>query len=632
MNALLANFHFLRPWWLLALVALPLLWRALRLIGADAEVWRNAVDAHLLDHLLVRSETAPMRAPRWLAIAGWALACIALAGPAWEQMPQPLFRNRAARVLALELAPSMLAQDVKPSRLDRARYKIADILRRSSDAQTALIAYAGDAFVVAPLTDDANTVANLVDALDPSVMPVPGNNTEKAIDLGVKLIHQAGLNQGEIIVIADSTGGNVTGAASRARAAGVTVSALGIGSADGAPVALPQGGFLKDAGGQIVLPKLDAVALSTLATRGGGRYVTFEPDARDLEQLLAPIAADIETTAKATAQTARYLDRGPWFLLLLLPIAALTFRRGWAMALPLFLFAHAQPASAMSWNDLWSRPDQQARVQLDAGNAKEAQSLAHDPALRGSAAYRAGDFPEAAQAFDQPESADAQYNRGNALAKAARYEDALKAYDAALAQSPDMADAKANKQAVEEWLKQQKKQDQSSQQSDKSDSDDHKGNEQQKPGEGDSSEQKSNGDQDQKQDGKDQQAGKDQNGKQQGDDSQQDRNKAGRDSQSQSGDKSSDKAQPSKGDDADQKSQQQFQKDMDKAVGNQQKAEAEKKPVRLGAVEGDGRDEKQQAVEQWLQRVPDDPGGLLRRKFLLEYQRRQEGHGSGDGS
>src|SRR4029077_15740068 len=129
--------------------------------------------------------------------------------------------------IALELSPTMLAQDVKPTRVERARYKIVDILRRSSDAPTALIAYSGDAFVVAPLTDDANTVENLVDALEPSIMPVAGNDTARAIDMGAKLIAQAGLREGEIMLVADSVSSGAVAAASKARAAGVRVSVLG---------------------------------------------------------------------------------------------------------------------------------------------------------------------------------------------------------------------------------------------------------------------------------------------------------------------------------------------------------------------------------------------------------------------
>jgi len=134
MSGPFADFHFLRPLWLLALLALPLLWYALRRGEGDGQTWRGVVDAHLLPHLLERVAAERGRAPHALLGIAWILACIALAGPAWERLPQPLFQNRAARVIALELSSSMLAQDVRPSRVERARYKIADILRRSGDA------------------------------------------------------------------------------------------------------------------------------------------------------------------------------------------------------------------------------------------------------------------------------------------------------------------------------------------------------------------------------------------------------------------------------------------------------------------------------------------------------------------
>jgi len=432
----LHDFQFLRPAWLLLLLALPLLWRVLKSVAGDAQAWRGAVDAHLLEHLLVRNaDAAPARGPVGLALAALVIASLALAGPAWERLPQPLYKNQAARVIALELSGTMLAQDVKPSRYERARYKIADILKRSGDAQVALIAYAGDAFVVAPLTDDANTVASLVDSLDPSVMPALGNDTGNAIDLGVKLIHQAGVRDGEIILLADAASSDADAAAARARSAGVHVSVLGIGSAQGAPIALGEGGFLKDKTGNIVLPKLDGAVLAALAQAGGGRYAEYRSDAGDLDAVLlgTPTAGGeaAKDASGAEVQSARFLDRGPWLLLALLPLAALGFRRGWLMLLPLVLLAHAQRAEANVWTDLWQRADQQAQTQLDAGNAKEAQALAKNPELRGSAAYRAGDFAAATTDFAaagvQNDSADTSYNRGNALAKQGKFPEAIAA-------------------------------------------------------------------------------------------------------------------------------------------------------------------------------------------------------------
>ena len=641
MSGLLGDFHFLRPLWLLALLALPLLWYALRRGDGDAQAWRGAVDAHLLRHLLERDEGTRGPAPHALLGVAWLLACIALAGPAWERLPQPLFQNRAARVIALELAPSMLSADVKPTRVERARYKIADILRRSGDAQTALIAYSGDAFVVAPLTDDSNTVQNLVDALEPSIMPVAGNETARAIELGAKLIAQAGLRQGEILLLADSASADGAAAATKARAAGVRVSVLGIGTGQGAPVAAANGGFLKDASGNIAMPRLDAASLAAVAAAGGGRYASYSADAKDLDAVLDELRPDsISEALAANAQTARFLDRGPWLLLLLVPLAAFGFRRGWLMLLPLALTVHASPAQALTWTDLWSRPDQQAQAALDAGDAKQAQTLARDPQLRGSAAYRADDFAAAAQAFDLPGDAQAQYNLGNALAKQNKFPEALAAYDRALKQQPGMEDAIANKKSIEDWLKQQQQQQkgQNGKQGDRND-------EQRQSGESGASqdaqdeqqqrEDRENGQQqDGDQRGQNRQAPDQQSGEQQeGQDSQAGESQGQRNASASKSKDDNDKANAGKAGAqpdsraAEQQAQQQFQQSMDQALKNGEGKE--RKPVRLGAREnGTPRDEKQQAVDQWLQRVPDDPGGLLRRKFQLENQRRQQG---GDG-
>lgn len=647
MSETMTDFHFLRPWWLLALIALPLLWRLLAYRGADAGAWRSAVDAHLLEHLLVRGDDAtPTRLPRSLVTTGWLLACFALAGPAWERLPQPLYQNRAARIFALELGASMLAQDAKPTRYERARYKLADMLKRGGDVQSALIAYAGDAFVVAPLTDDANTVANLVDALDPGVMPVAGNATGRAIDLGVKLIKQAGVDDGEIVLLADSASDDAPAAARRALATGVRVSVLGIGSEQGAPVALQQGGFLKNAAGDIVLPKLDPAALAAVAAAGGGRYVSYATDAGDLDRLLDTQASQAAAQAKATqAVTPRFLDRGPWLVLLLLPLAALGFRRGWLLLLPLAVCAHVQSAQAFSWRDLWQRADQQAQAELDAGHAPQAQVLAQSPALRGTAAYRAGDYATAMQDFEHGDGADAQYNLGNALAKQERYAQAIAAYAKALKAAPDMADAAANKQAVEDWLKkQQKEQEQQKQQSSK----DHQGPDQQQQGSGgtsadqqqDQQSQNGNGQQgdQQRESGGNSPQGKDseQNSAQGASASDQRRQEATGGKPGQSADEKNAQT-PSATHEADQKSQQQaqqqFQQSMDQALKNDAGSPGKPSPpVRLGARDdGSPRDEHQQAVEQWMQRIPDDPGGLLRRKFQLEYQRRQNGQATQGG-
>ncbi|HNR91192.1 MAG TPA: VWA domain-containing protein [Dokdonella sp.] len=629
MNAL-ADFHFLRPWWLLALLALPLAWVFVRRARGQAGAWRHVVDAHLLPYLL---EAAPMQARStapWLATVLWPLACIALAGPAWERENLPLYRNDAARVIALELAPTMLAADVKPTRLARARYKINDILDASRDLQTALIGYAGDAFVAAPLTDDIETVRNLVAALDPGVMPVTGNATGRAITQAQRLIEQAGLSRGEIIVIADASGRGGIEAARAAHARGFSVSVLGIGSIAGAPVPLSQGGFLQDSAGNIVLPKLDEAGLRALADAGGGRYATLAADRGDLAVLLGDLRGSASSGGESEAASARFRDRGPWFALALLPLALLAFRRGWLVVLALVVLPLPH-AEAFEFADLWLRRDQQAAAALAEGDNARARELASDPALRGSAAYREGDHAAAEEAFAAAQGADADYNRGNALARLGRYEEALAAYERALSAAPDMDDAKANHAAVKEWLERQQK-DQDSQQSG-----DRQQDGQQQDGQRQDDQQQGGGQQDDQQQGEQAQGGESQDGQEQ-DGQQQDSQQKGdqqKDGQQNEGDpREGQDKNDTQGDakvDAEKPAEQREQdrqalsQAIDQALGEESHDQGET-PLAVSREEEAAREQKQ-AIEQWLQRVPDDPGGLLRRKFQLEYERRQRGGG-----
>ena len=631
----LAEFHFLRPLALLLLLALPLFWLAWRAARSEAGAWRAAVDAHLLPHLLERIDGGAGRGGLVLAASLWTLACLALAGPAWEREPMPLYHNQAARVLALELSPTMYAQDDKPNRLARARYKLEDILTRSRDYQTALVGYAGDAFVAAPLTDDVGTVRNLIDALDPSTMPALGNDTARAIQEGVDLITQAGLHRGEILLLADSVGSGAVAAARKAREKGVTVSVLGIGSPAGAPVPLPQGDFLKDDGGNMVVAKLDEAALRAVADAGGGRYAQLSADAHDLDALL-PDRVDAPTdsdTSGHKAESSRWLDRGPWLLLALLPLALLGFRRGWLMLLVLTVAAPSPAVRAASLADLWQRPDQQAARALEQGDAKRAVDLARTPEWRGSAAYRAGDYESALRDYEQTHGADAAYNQGNALAKLGRYDEAIAAYDRALATAPDMADAKANRQAVEEFVKQKQQQDQndSSPQNDsgkdsKQSPQDGKQNPQQSPqdqngqqgGQGDESQHDSQKQGDQKPSSGDQSQQGDESKQDQGDQSQQPKPGEGDEERKQG-------AQQEQAQKPDAEQQKALSKQIDQALADDsKKGDENAQPQRGIAEEDDATREKKQALEHWLQRVPDDPGGLLRRKFQLEYQRRQQ--------
>ena len=601
------EFHFLRPLWLSALLPLLLLsWRLYRLGRAGGD-WRRVCDAALLPHILIHDGGGrpARRASLWFGLGG-VLAILALAGPVWERLPAPAFRNDAALVIALDLSRIMEAADLKPSRLERARFKIADILKQRKDGLTALLVYSGDAFTVTPLTDDAATIASQLPALTSDLMPAQGSRVEKALELAGRLLKQAGLTRGDVLLI--TSGGSLgpgAEAAQALRAQGYPVSVLGAGSEEGAPVPLAEGGFLQDTHGNIVVSKLAAPALRQLAEAGGGRYEKLALDNADLSALLAFFGTQArqgESEAAGGGLTVeQWQERGPWLLLPLLPIAALAFRRGLLGVLLLLTLPLPRPAQALEWQDLWQTRDQRASQALQAGDAAKAAQTFDDPAWKAAAQYKAGQYPEAAQTLAGQASADAKYNLGNALAKQGQYPQAKAAYEQALKLDPGNEDARFNKELVEKAM-----QDQQKQQQDKNSS----GKEQDKKDQdkaGDKGKQDPDGQKDGSQDQQPPQQPADQPGAKPQD------------------------QQPGQQDGKDQAGQQQQQEQMKQQQEEKQQAEAARQrqadqPKEAQNAQAEARErqqEDQQANEQWLRRIPDDPGGLLRRKFQYQYQQRQ---------
>jgi Ca-activated chloride channel family protein len=628
MMAWTGSLHFIEPRWLWLLVLVPLVAWLIGRRSAEMRVLTRLADPLLLPHLL-DGKPGASRAPVYAFIAAALLAVLALSGPTWNRQSQQLFAERAAQVVVVSMSPHMLSHDVVPDRLSRARYKVRELYAANRDGMNALIAYTGEAFTVAPLTTDAHSVDDLLTALSPDTMPVAGDDPARAIDMAADLIRHADVQGGSIVLVTDHADAAAAAAAGRARASGNTISVLGLGTPQGGPVPADDGGFLKDAQGAIVMAPRNDASLSAVAAAGGGRYVVTSDDQSDVSSLASALHGDGEGKAVAGAASGQWQDRGPWLLLPLLPIVALAFRRGWLLVLAL-IFLPMAPARADGLADVFRTRDQQAAKALADGDAKRAQSLAASNGLRGAAAYRAGDYAASEAALAHGADSDSQYNLGNALARQQRYDDAIAAYDRALKVDPANADAAANRKAVADFLQKQKQQEKDK----KDDKKDGKSQQDKKQGQ--------SGDQ-----GKDQQGQKGQqgdegkqgeSGKQPGadgkDGQQGEKGSQDKTGEGEGGDKGKDpgKAQAPQGD-AEEKSaadrqqaaqaQAALKQQMDAALAGKQGKPADDKGHDLGAASAEDTSSKLPAdVRRALMRVPDDPGGLLRRKFMLEYQRR----------
>ena len=627
-ESLLAQFHFLRPWWLGALLPVVIIALLLWYQKHNAKQWQQMVAPELL-HYLLDGQTTRIKPWQLLALLfAWVVSCIALAGPSWEKRPVAVEQNQQALVIMLDLSPSMMSEDLKPSRLVRARLKIADMLRQREDGQTALLVYAGDVHVVTPLTDDTETINNIIPALHPNIMPAQGSNTEAAVNRALQLLKDSSITQGDLLLITDGVDEDAqyTVRDIMNREPQYRLSILGVGGDTPTPIPSSKGGFVRDNARNIVTTKLNSDELQQLASDSRGRYRTLANTSRDIDYLLDfPAPAQAETQ-RVEREFDSWYDRGHWLVLLLLPIVLYSFRRGVLLSLLLVPLIGLTPNTsyAMSWDDLWKNKNQQAREQLQQEQAAAAAQTFTDPEWKASAQYKAGDYAAAAKTFADFNTDRGHYNRGNALAKANQLAEALKAYDQALKLNPDLEDAKKNRQLVEEALKQQQEQQEQNQEQNKEQNDE-QNNEQKKD-----QQQQENSDQQQGQQNDQQQNDQqqDQSQENQADNEQQNQQNQQNEQQSSADqDEQQENAEPEQSDEEksdEQKAAEAAQREQEE----QQAAEAQQQIAE--PTEDDLTDEERQAMEQWLRRVPDDPGGLLRNKFNYEHYKRNQEIMNGD--
>ncbi|HVL02483.1 MAG TPA: VWA domain-containing protein [Dongiaceae bacterium] len=620
----LAQFHFLRPAWLLAILPASLLVVLLWRRKASFGLWEKVVSPHLLPHLMQGNVGNKNQSALVLLLIAWVLASLALAGPTWRKLPTAAQKKIEAQVIVLDLSVSMYAADLPPSRLQRARMKLTDILKRADEGLTALVVFAGTPHVVTPLTDDANTIQSMVASLDPNIMPIKGSDPAAAVKRALDVFRQGGVEGGRILLITDSVPENFVATLEPVINADTFVSILGVGTPEGAPIPLDDGTFVKDSNGNIAVPRLDVDALKKAARQLGGRFSTLSSNDADIDYLLARVNPFGDQQVKDTHREFDVWDEfGPWLVVLLLPLAAAGYRRGWLGALLLPVLASIltmtpRPAQAFEWADLWTTPDQQAQALLGEGQAAEAAKKFTRPDWKGASAYKGGDSESAAEQFRQQKDADGYYNLGNSLTELGQYDDAIAAYDKSLELNPDDEDARANREIANKRKQQQQEQQNGDGQQDpnkKNDSSNSDQNKDKKQDQQQDSQQQQNDQQqaDQQKDGQQDQQQADQN--QQNQDQQ---NKQSQDPQKEQPDPQAPAQKP------DSSKQEQDQNQPQKPQSDEGDQEGDEQPPQSMPFQTDPlQSEDQQALEQWLRRVPDDPGGLLRRKFERETQLRK---------
>jgi len=622
-------FHFIRPEWLIAIIPLFIIALLLTKIASKQSGWQGIVSSHLYQHLVVAKDKKSYKPPFYLVALVWMLGCIAMAGPTWQKLPQPVYQVSTGKVVILDMSMSMRATDILPDRLTRAKFKAIDLLNSIQDGEVGLVVYAGDAFTISPLTSDVTNITTLIPSLRPEIMPIPGSDPLYAMEQAEKLLASAGYNKGEVYWISDGIEfEDIEELQGHIAKSPYRYSILGVGTQNGAPIKMVDGSFMKDVRGNIVLPTLNSRYFMQVLGNTNGRYTPIQSNDSDIQNMqFTPLVLEQDQVSNdIIAQGDQWQDMGGVLVLIILPFAAYAFRRGILLVLlSTILILPTEPsyandeagikenAEAVEWVDkIFKNADQQGLEAFNKEEFDKASNIFSDQMWKGAAYYKNKDYEAALSAFTAVPGAESAYNQGNALARLGQLEQAIEKYDEVLEERPSHTNAVANKKLVEDLLKQQEQQNQDDQQQD--------GQDQQ------SDEPEKNDQQSGEQSESDQQSGD----PQQGDQSEQ--QKASEPESEQNPNES----EESEGKDSDQESDQEPE---------QQDAKAESESEEAKGKEGENTDnaeqksnlqqqkpiedmtpqekEQMQRMQMLLNKIPDDPAFLLQRKMLLESQNRR---------
>lgn len=671
--------HFIRPWWFLALLPLVILaWRLWRQTSQKG-AWSQIIAPPFQTLLLTQNAE---HSPKHWPIIGlgilWLITIITLSGPSWKQVKMPVETSLQGSVIVMDLSLSMLADDLKPNRLSRAQFKLQDLLKQHPELAKGMVVYAGTAHTLVPISQDNQTLLNLLPNLSPIMMPLYGSDPLQGFKLAKTLLDGAQVKQGHIIWVTDDVDdAQLEDIQDFFAQNNFTLAIYAVGTELGGPVQIPEFGLLKDDQGRIILPQVPLERLQKLANQLNSPMQRLAISNEDIKNLLPPSTLTTQEHQKAlekgTEAENPYLDawieEGLVLLWLLVPLAALGFRRGWllswlALPMSLSLINPIQPLYAdeptpkafypelltgkkdpeLSFTDAFITPDRQGYLLWEKEDYARAEIRFESPAWKGASLYKLGQYAKAAQQFALDKTPQGFYNQGNALAQQGQFDAAKTAYQTALEKQPDFAAAQHNLALMEKLLenaeqdgmpdgsnaqKQQQSQKPSNDLSDKNSGKD--------PNDKNSQQQSK---QDQANNDNKPEKPSDQSAGETPEDNAQenaDQNKGSEDAQQQgqadetrSGDQNAQEGGQQAGQDnlnnpVEASDTEQSLSESDENGENPSKlgdktGQSEQTPNQGASKPQEGKTEQQQATQTWLNQIPDDPQLFLKRKFDYQFQ------------
>ena len=420
----MANFHFMRPWWLAALVVPAVMyWKFFRNTTALSS-WVKVCDKKLLDFLLIKGSSKQRKFVSWAAFVGICAAIIALAGPTWTKVEIPSLTPQNPVMVMLEVSSQMNKRDITPSRLARAKFKINDFLETLGGKQAGMIVYSKEPFLITPITDDPKIITNLLPEIKLAIMPVNGNKLSRAIDFASEKLENGGFAQGNLLILAADGGedfAQALKAAEKAKSKGFLVSAIAVNA------------------------KPDS-QLEQIAQVGGGVYSKVSAGDADIKKVVQFMQKNLSQELKNSEnKRSVWIDYGYYLVFVCLVCCLYFFRKG------LLVIALVAGCATSAEAGFFLNNNQEGLRAFNQADYKTAAEKFEVPEWKASSLYKAGDYNAALAWFNKGSGETALYNQGNALAQSGKIEEAIAKYEEVLKINPNHEDAKFNL----EYLKQQ---------------------------------------------------------------------------------------------------------------------------------------------------------------------------------
>ncbi|WP_215224957.1 vWA domain-containing protein [Echinicola shivajiensis] len=444
-------FHFLRPKWLWLIVpaALFLLWGIFSIRGEVR--WKKVIAPHLRNYVIRKGSEKVKVLMHCLLFIGFCIGVMALSGPTWKRVEVLGQQLETPLVICLDLSQSMMAEDMQPNRLERAKFKINDFLDQNPQARVALVAFAGTAHTVVPLTRDYDIIRSHVEGLSPSVMPIQGSDLGAALAVADTLMSVT-TAPGTVLIMSDDFEDKefeeiqkfVSGSDNQ-------IEILPFNTPMGAAIPNPSGrGNIRERGEE-VLSVLNNQIIQKLNSLEKAEVTPLTLDESDVEKISKKVKAGLIFIEKPGEKDNQWQDKG---LLLVIPMIVLFlmwFRRGWVLyGLALLIFSSCGKVD--SFEDLWFTSDYQGQMLSNKGNYERAAEKYDDPMRQGVAYFKSGKFTEAIQAFSKDTTAEGAFNLGLAYYKNGDMTAASAAFGLASEMDPSMEQAATNKDAMSKML------------------------------------------------------------------------------------------------------------------------------------------------------------------------------------